>query len=233
VTTRSAFSGTSTGASRAGTKGVARAERESQIVEVATRAFGTSGFASTSVADVAEQAGISKPLIYNYFGSKEGLYAVCVRHAADALTAEIERTAATGSVGLARAVITLDGMFRLLAPRPWLWHLVFDPTAPRDADTQDVLAGYESQILAFGTEGVADLLRLAGNDDPTDTAAMRTVWENVFRTLVNWWLDHPDESPEAMTERCVRLFSAVFGEIDVPEDLLEQSGPVASSAHRP
>jgi hypothetical protein len=49
---------------------------------------------------------------------------------------------------------------------------------------------------------------------------MRSVWENVFRTLVGWWLDHPEESPEEMTERCVRLFSAVFGEIDVPAELL-------------
>jgi len=200
----------------AGTKGVARADREEQILTVACRLFGESGFASTSVADIAEAAGISKPLIYNYFGSKEGLYAVCVQHAAEILTAEIERTAASGTVGLARAVVTLDGMFRVLEPQPWLWHLVFDPTAPPDAATQKVLADYERRILDFGTEGVGELLRLAGNDDPTDTEAMRAVWENVFRTLVTWWLAHPDESPAAMTERCVRLFAAVFGEIDLP-----------------
>jgi AcrR family transcriptional regulator len=205
----------------AGTKGVARADREDQIVDVACRLFGGSGFAATSVADIAEAAGISKPLIYNYFGSKEGLYAVCVRHAAETLSAEFERTAASGTVGLARAVVTLDGIFRVLAPRPWIWHLVVDPTAPRDADTEEVLAGYEQRILAFGTEGVAELLHLAGNDDPADTSAMRAVWENVFRTLVTWWLEHPDVSPEAMTERCVRLFSAVFGEIDVPAGLLD------------
>lgn len=204
----------------AGTKGVARADREAQIVEVACRAFGTGGFAATSMADVADSAGISKPLIYNYFGSKEGLYAVCVQHAAEVLTGEIERTAASGTVGLARAVVTLDGMFRVLAPQPWLWHLVFDPTAPRDATTQEVLDSYERRIFDFGIEGVGELLRLAGNDDPTDTSAMRAVWENVFRTLVSWWLEHPDESPEEMTERCVRLFSAVFGAIDVPTDLV-------------
>jgi AcrR family transcriptional regulator len=203
----------------AGTKGVARADREQQIVAVACRLFGESGFAGTSVADIADAAGISKPLIYNYFGSKEGLYAVCVQHAAEVLTAEIERTAASGTVGLARAVVTLDGMFRVLAPQPWLWHLVFDPTAPRDAATEEVLADYERRIFEFGVEGVSELLRLAGNDDPTDTSAMRAVWENVFRTLVTWWLEHPDETPDAMTERCVRLFSAVFGEIDVPDDL--------------
>jgi AcrR family transcriptional regulator len=199
----------------AGTKGVARADREAQIVETACQAFGRSGFAGTSVADIADAAGISKPLIYNYFGSKEGLYAVCVQHAAEVLTGEIERTADSGTVGLARAVVTLDGMFRVLAPQPWLWHLVFDSTAPRDAATEEVLAAYERRIFDFGIEGVSELLRLAGNDDPTDASAMRAVWENVFRTLVNWWLEHPDETPEAMTERCVRLFSAVFGEIDV------------------
>jgi len=198
----------------AGTKGVARADREAQIVEVACRIFGESGFAATSVADVAEAAGISKPLIYNYFGSKEGLYAVCLRHAAELLTGEIERTAASGTVGLARAVVTLDGMFRALAPQPWMWRLVLDPTAPRDGEIEQVLAEHERRIFAFGEEGVSELLRLAGNDDRQDVLAMRAVWENVFRTLVGWWLDNPGESPEEMTQRCIRLFSAVFGEID-------------------
>ena len=200
----------------AGTKGVARAEREEQIVAVACRTFGESGFAATSVADVAVAAGISKPLIYNYFGSKEGLYTVCVRHAATLLAAEIERTAATGTVGLTRAVVTLDGMFRALEPQPWIWRLVFDATAPRDGEVAQVLAEHEQRIVAFGVEGVGELLRLAGNDDPDDLSAMRAVWENVFRTLVTWWLDHPATSPEEMTQRCLRLFGSVFGEITLP-----------------
>lgn len=200
--------------SNAGTKGVARADREAQILAVACRVFGEKGFAATSVADIADAAGISKPLIYNYFGSKDGLYAVCIRHAAALLVAEIERTAASGTVGLARAVVTLDGMFRALAPHPWMWHLVFDPTAPRDGEIATILAEHESRIFAFGTEGVSELLDLAGNDDRDDMLAMRAVWENVFRTLVTWWLENPGVSPEQMTQRCIRLFSAVFGEID-------------------
>lgn len=207
--------------SNAGTKGVARADREAQILAVACRVFGEKGFAATSVADVAEAAGISKPLIYNYFGSKEGLYAVCIRHAAALLVAEIERTAASGTVGLARAVVTLDGMFRALAPHPWMWHLVFDPTAPRDGEIAAILAEHESRIFAFGTEGVSELLDLAGNDDREDMLAMRAVWENVFRTLVTWWLENPGVSPEEMTQRCIRLFSAVFGLEDL--DLLPRA----------
>ncbi|MCW2755044.1 MAG: hypothetical protein JWQ32_2455 [Marmoricola sp.] len=200
--------------SNAGTKGVARAVREQQIVDAACRAFGESGFAATSVADIAEAAGISKPLIYNYFGSKEGLYAACLHHAAGTLTAEIERTAASGTVGLARAIVTLDGMFRTLEPQPWIWRLVNDSTAAREGAIGAELAKYEQRIFTFGHDGVAELMQLAGNDDARDLSAMHAAWESTFRALVTWWLDHPGETPEQMTQRCVRLFSTVFGQID-------------------
>ncbi|MCW2814903.1 MAG: hypothetical protein JWN84_2358 [Nocardioides sp.] len=194
----------------AGTKGVARADREAQIVADACRVFGENGYAATSVADVAAAAGISKPLIYQYFGSKDGLYAAAVRHGAEVLSDEIERTAASGTVGLERALVTLDGMFRVLEPQPWLWRLVFDPTAPEDGEAAHVYAEHEQRLLAFGAEGVGELLELAGDDDPGDLSALMAVWEQVFRTLVGWWIDHPDEPPEAMTARCERLFAAVL-----------------------
>jgi hypothetical protein len=106
-------------------------------------------------------------------------------------------------------------MFRLLEPRPWLWRVVFDPTAPREGEAQTWLAEHERRIMDFGREGVAELMHLAGNDDPLDIDAMRAGWESVFRALVTWWLDHPDDSPEEMTQRCLRLFGTVFGELDL------------------
>ncbi len=204
----------STTRANAGTKGVARAEREQQILDVACRAFGSAGYAGTSVADIAEAAGISKPLIYNYFGSKEGLHAVCVQHAAATLWAEFERSSRSGTIGLARALATLDGMFTALGLQPWIWRLVFDPTAPRDGAGHEAYLDYERRIFALGEDGVGELMRLAGNTDRGDTSAMHAVWESAFRALVNWWLDHPDVTPDAMTERCVRIFGTVFGEVD-------------------
>lgn len=200
---------------RAGTKGVARAEREAQILEAACRRFGEQGYVATSVEAVAADAGISKPLVYSYFGSKDGLYAACVREATRVLLAELERTTATGTVGLPRALLTLDGMFHALAERRWLWRLVFDPGAPREGDVAAARAAYETRIEAIGREGVAAVLAAAGHTDPDDVAATRAAWEAIFRALVTWWVEHPDETPEAMTRRCVRLFAAVFAEVDV------------------
>ncbi|KAB2809144.1 TetR/AcrR family transcriptional regulator [Pimelobacter simplex] len=198
-----------TAARRTGTKGVARPEREQQILEVAGRVFGARGFAATNVADIAREAGISKPLIYNYFGSKEGLFERCLGTASDLLIDEIERTAALGVVGLERALATLDGVFGVLAGRTWVWRVANDPTAPPSASA--LLGSYRERLEGLAHDGVGELLALAGDDDPLDLAALVAVWSSVFASLVDWWCAHPDVTPEEMSARCERLFAAVFG----------------------
>src|SRR5437763_4471925 len=64
-----------------------RPERERQMLEVAGRSFAAGGFHAVSMDEIAEQAGISKPMLYHYFGSKEGLYVAYVRQQGSALLA--------------------------------------------------------------------------------------------------------------------------------------------------
>src|SRR6478735_8288425 len=97
--------------SKAGTKGVPRLERETQILAVASEVFAAEGFGATNIQVVADAAGISKPLIYNYFGSKEGLFLACLERAGAMLAEEMERIARGDAVGLERALRTLEGIF--------------------------------------------------------------------------------------------------------------------------
>lgn len=194
---------------RSGTKGVARADREQQILDVAGPVFGAHGFSATSVADIAREAGISKPLIYNYFGSKDGLFERCLAHASDLLIGEIERSAQLGAVGLQRALVTLDGVFRVLEGRPWVWAVANDVTAPEGAG--ELLGSYQRRLEELAREGVGELLSLAGDDDTLDLDAMRAVWSSVFASLVTWWCAHPGITPDEMSDRCERLFDAAFG----------------------
>jgi len=196
----------------AGTKGVPRLDREGQILEIASAQFGTLGFAATSVAAVADKAGISKPLIYNYFTSKEGLYEACLDRGGAILAEEIERIAAGDAVGIERGMQTLGGMFVLLEPQPYLWRLFFDPTAPTTGPIADSIASYASRIGKLAEEGVAELMALADNTDPLDISAMTTVWLGIVDSLMGWWLDHPEENAEEMMQRCVRLLTALFGD---------------------
>ena len=58
-----------------------RAERQAQILGVAEQVFAERGFQATTMEEVAERVGVTKPMIYEYFGSKEGLLAACVANA--------------------------------------------------------------------------------------------------------------------------------------------------------
>lgn len=194
---------------RAGTKGVARADREEQILDVASRVFGSTGFAATGINEIAEQAGISKPLIYTYFGSKEGLFEACLVRAGSLIADDVDRTAASGEIGLARAVVTLDGVFRMLEGRPWIWRLFFDPTRPQTPEIDAVIDRYSGRLTSRADEGIAELMAFVGNDDPLDHSALLAIWSSIFDGLITWWLDHPGISSDDMTQRSMRLARAI------------------------
>jgi AcrR family transcriptional regulator len=196
----------------AGTKGVPRVDRETQILDIASEHFGTGGFAATSVAAVAADAGISKPLIYSYFGSKEGLYEACLDRGGALLTDEMERVAAGEAVGVERGMLTLAGLFTLLEGRRYLWRLFFDTTAPTTGPVRASIAHYADRIGRLADEGVTELMSLAGDDDALDVSAMTAVWLGIVDSLMNWWVEHPDQTAEQMLQRCGRLLAALVGE---------------------
>lgn len=64
-------------------------ERREQLIQVARRLFAQQGFDSTSVEELAAAAHVSKPVVYEHFGGKEGIYAVIVDREVQKLTSTI------------------------------------------------------------------------------------------------------------------------------------------------
>jgi len=69
-------------------------ERREQLLDIGRALFAQKGFDGTSVEEIAERAGVSKPVVYEHFGGKEGLYAVVVdrevRRLLDRITASLD-----------------------------------------------------------------------------------------------------------------------------------------------
>ncbi len=53
-------------------------QRRTQLLDVSRTLFSERGFDATSIEEIANRAGVSKPIVYEHFGGKEGLYAVVV-----------------------------------------------------------------------------------------------------------------------------------------------------------
>jgi AcrR family transcriptional regulator len=59
-------------------KKLTAAARRAQLIQVGREVFAENGYEATSVEEIASRAKVSKPIVYEHFGGKEGLYAVVV-----------------------------------------------------------------------------------------------------------------------------------------------------------
>jgi AcrR family transcriptional regulator len=71
-------------------------ERREQLVQVGRALFAEKGFDGTSIEEIAARAKVSKPVVYEHFGGKEGLYAVVVDREMSALLDRLTRVLSAG-----------------------------------------------------------------------------------------------------------------------------------------
>ncbi|WP_369044299.1 TetR/AcrR family transcriptional regulator [Streptomyces sp. Midd1] len=196
--------------SKAGTKGVPRAARERQVLAVATEEFGRNGYEATTVAAVAARVGVTKPLVHHYFGSKEELYLACLDPVGDGLLDAIrDAMAGHATTDAASTPLRVMGaLFAALDGRREAWFVLYDGTLPPGSAAARRAAYYRRAVDDLAAIGTAELLQGAGAGDPLDADALKYAWRGLCTALVRWWANHPEQSPEAMTRRCARLFAA-------------------------
>jgi AcrR family transcriptional regulator len=89
------------------------AQRRAQLIDVGRRLFAEKGFDGTSVEEIAAVAKVSKPVVYEHFGGKEGLYAVVVDREMSRLLDDV-RTALTADAAAHPRELLERGAFALL-----------------------------------------------------------------------------------------------------------------------
>ena len=103
-----------------------RAAREREILEAAERIFGERGYQGTSMDDVAAEVGVSKPLIYQYYGSKDGLFLACLAR----LRAQLLETVADAVMAARDPEEALYAgfvaWFQFLDDHPQAWSVLID-----------------------------------------------------------------------------------------------------------
>lgn len=73
------------------------AQRREQLVEIGREVFAERGYEATTVEEIASRAKVSKPIVYQHFGGKEGLYAVIVDREMARIVTAISRAISSGS----------------------------------------------------------------------------------------------------------------------------------------
>ena len=185
---------------------MARGEREREILDAAAAVFGARGYAHTSVAEVAEAADVSKTLIFDYFGSKDGLFRGCLDRAGRRLVAEV--AAAQETAPDDRVLPTLRALFDALEPSRADWQVLHDATVPGGSELARAAQTYQAQLLALAAEGTGDVLQARGLTGADQVALAARIWVAAVTACVEWWLTRPDLTADEMAALCADVLAA-------------------------
>lgn len=160
-----------------------------QTLAAAHGLFAERGYADVKMDEIAAAVGVTKPLLYNYFGNKERLYIACMERAGDALTAAVtEAVAAAGSPGDALGA-GVRAFFAFLDADRAAWAVLFDDTLPHRGEVAERVAEYRGRILDFVSASMlAQLPREKRAGAEVEIEALSTALLGSAEALARWWL---------------------------------------------
>jgi len=177
-------------------------QRREQLLDIGRKLFAERGFEGTSVEEIAATAGVSKPVVYEHFGGKEGLYAVVVDREIQTLLAAMTVTLTTPAKPreiLEQAALQLLGYiesstdgFRILV---------------RDSPVTTTSGGFAS--LISDVAGQVEYI-LAGHladrgFDPRTAPLYAQMLVGMVALTGQFWLDHRKTTKEEVAAHLVNL----------------------------
>ncbi|WP_405826697.1 TetR/AcrR family transcriptional regulator [Streptomyces sp. NBC_00838] len=178
-----------------------REVRERQMLDAAVATFGRRGYRAASMDEIAELAGVSKPLVYLYLNSKDELFTACIRREADALLAAVR--AGVVEPGLAPDEQLWSGLtafFTHTAENPDAWSVLHrqarthgEPFAAEVTRMREELVSFVTGLLrdaARATPASSDLADLADRD----VVGIAQALVGAAEALAGWANETPDVS---------------------------------------
>ena len=176
-------------------------QRRKQLIDVARSLFAERGFDGTSIEEIAQRAQVSKPVVYEHFGGKEGIYAVIVDREMSELLSRItasltENRSRVRIESVALALLTYieehtDG-FRIL---------VRDQRVTADEGTYSSLLN--DAIVQVSSLLAGDFERRGLNPDVAPLYSQALV--GMVSTCATWWLDDRTVAKEVLAAHLVNL----------------------------
>jgi AcrR family transcriptional regulator len=169
-----------------------RAERERTMLEAAGVAFATHGFHAASMDAIAQDAGISKPMLYNYFGSKQGLYVAYVERSGRMLIECMRNAASPDAPAGERLRAGILAFLTYAEEHGSGWAVLHRETLEQGGS----LAAEVSELR----ERIAGLLTRLFDNEPFAHA-----FAGAGESVASWWLAHPTHSKEEIAQLLMNI----------------------------
>jgi AcrR family transcriptional regulator len=181
-----------------------RAAREQQLLDVAEQVFAEQGYTAASMDDIAIRAGVTKPVLYSHFGSKEGLVVSCVARARSQLLEDTITGIGDATDFEQQLRRGIRAFFRFLDDRHPAWSVLILEISVQGAAAEEIEAIRRQQA-----DVIADALATVAPDVPR--LRLSTLAEGVIgacERVAMFRRRHPEISAEAATDELMMLLWA-------------------------
>ncbi|RZQ60165.1 TetR/AcrR family transcriptional regulator [Amycolatopsis suaedae] len=179
-----------------------RAERERQMIDVAEQVFAERGYLAASMDEIAERVGVSKPMLYEYFNSKEGLLLACIRQARSELRLATEDAVADVADAEEALRRGLHAFFVFIDRRRQSWLLLRHEMTLIGTPAADEIEATRRQQ----TDLIGKLMTgYFGADSPEQVEASAEFVVGACERLAIWCERHEHVTPETATDYAMDL----------------------------
>lgn len=151
--------------------------------------FAERGYGAVTMDEVAAAVGVTKPLLYAYFGNKERLYLECMKPAGDALVATVVEAIGRTSTPSDALRSGIHAFFGFLDRDRSAWRVLFDETLPVSGEVARRVGQYRERLGSLVTEVLQEQIPTKpGSRARTELTALSAALFGAAEALGRWWL---------------------------------------------
>ncbi len=200
--------------SRSASPRLAAVERRRLIEQAATELFADRGYAATTVDDIVRAAGVTKPMLYRHFESKQDLcIALLERYRDELVAAPLARFDPEAGNPHAQLVAMTEDRLEHARSHPAATRLLFVPITG-DPEIERVQRELHARQRATQT---ALLREFAPTLSGADAEPMGEVTRSSLAAMALWWIEHPEVPREVPVRVIVRMAEGLIG-ADMTDD---------------
>ncbi len=175
------------------------------MLDAAVRIFSEHGFHGASMDEIAELAGVSKPLLYMYLGSKDETFSACIARETDRLVETIG-AAILGDVAdpAERLWRGLTAFFTFVAEHRASWIVLYQQARSHSDAAAEQLAAVRQQIIDTVASLVLHAMAAHGTTEDPQAQAAAAIAHTIVGAadaMAEWALTVPGEQPETTARR--------------------------------
>lgn len=182
-------------------KRVPRAIREQQMLDAAVVEFARHGYRTASMDDIAEAAGVSKPLVYQYLKSKEDVFTACIEREAAALGAAVLAGTRETAVSPDRQLWNgLCAFFAHTAEHPDGWTMLHQHARGEGAPFDRTFARLRAEIVELAADLIGRAAQDAGCDEDLvdrEVSGLAHALVGSAESLADWAASRTGDRPSA------------------------------------